>query len=605
MRDRLLHSLLFAGALGLLSPGVAGEVLDLPVTLDYEIVGQALAQQLFLGPDGSAEVFSDGLDCNSLLLSDPRVAGGAEGQLRITTRAIARGGTPLGGRCLLPFEWQGTIETLEEAQVSEDGTTIAFRVIDSNILSGDQSRSMPGILWNWIKGYVHPRLGAVTVGFAPALTELKTLIRDALPGELPERQGVAESLALKAATATSDGLTIVFTLDTPPRPADWTPAPQAVLTRAELAAWDAAWQSWDAFATWLIIGLAMPAAPELRATLADILIEARHDLRDALAADHRKGDPVRALFLDTWSRLAPLLRDSDLNLPGAEAIHLATFISAANALQTLDHAAPHLGLRLDSNTLRNLARTLSPAVTDEELKYDTVIDPRLRSLLGLDPDFEEETTPALPFIWVVPRVEAATVDPALVKTLTGWVPAPDDLDHYLSTMEQLIDESIRGERERGKVPPAFFAVYENLVRATAWQETCWRQFVERNGQVQPILSTAGSVGLMQINKHVWRGIYDLDALQGNVGYNARAGNEILAHYLVDYAIKRKEHEISGDVHNLARATYAVYNGGPRHLARYRSTGTSNNLKGIDSAFWKKYQVIGKEGREAVKQCYGG
>src|SRR5690606_38969924 len=217
----------------------------------------------------------------------------------------------------------------------------------------------------------------------------------------------------------------------------------------------------------------------------------------------------------------------------------------------------------------------------------------------------EDTTPALPIVWVVPRVEAAPVDPALVKTLTGWVPAPDDLDHYLSTMEQLIDESIRGERERGKVPPAFFAVYENLVRATAWQETCWRQFVERNGQVQPILSTAGSVGLMQINKHVWRGIYDLDALQGNVGYNARAGNEILAHYLVDYAIKRKEHEISGDVHNLARATYAVYNGGPRHLARYRSTGTSNNLKGIDSAFWKKYQVIGKEGREAVKQCYGG
>lgn len=604
MRDRLFRLLLFATAVGVLSPGSAA-ALELPITLDYGIVNHALAEQLFLGPEGSAEVFSDGLDCNSLVLSDPWVEGNAEGQLRVTTKVKARGGTPLGGRCLLPFEWHGIIETLEEAHVPEGSTTIAFRVIDSNILGGDQSRSMPGILWNWIKGYVHPRLGAVTVDFAPALNELKALIHDALPGEESERQGIVDSLLLKTAAATLDGLDVVFTLDVPPVPAGWAPAPQVPLTHAELAAWDATWQSWDAFATWLIIGLATPATPELRTALADILIETRHNLRDALATDHRQGDPVRALFVDTWSRLAPLLRDSDLNLPGGEAIHLATFISAANALQTLDRAAPHLGLRLDSNTLRNLARTLSPTVTDEELKYDTDVDPQLRNLLGLDPDFEVETAPTLPFIWVIPRAEASVVDPALVDTLTGWVPALDELDHYLSTMEQLIEESLRGERERGKVPAAFFAIYEDLVRATAWQETCWRQFIERNGQVQPILSVAGSVGLMQINKHVWRGIYDLDALQSNVAYNARAGNEILAHYLVDYAVKRKEHEVSGDVHSLARATYAVYNGGPRHLARYRSAATNNHLKAIDGAFWTKYQAIGREGWEAVKQCYGG
>ncbi|MFA5549084.1 MAG: hypothetical protein WDA10_11125 [Porticoccaceae bacterium] len=584
---------------------LAAEV-ELPVTLDYGVVNQALGQQLFRAADGSAEVFSDGLDCNALTLADPWVEGTLEGQLRITTRVLARGGTPLGGRCLLPFEWTGVIETLEEAYVPPGTATIAFRIVDSRILTADQqNRSVPGVVWDWIKRYIHPQLGAVTVNLSPAVIELQSLLREALPADSAARDGVADSLVLKAVTTHPEGIDVVFRLDAPPPPEGWTPAPQPVLSAAELARWDAAWQSWDGFATWLILGLAAPADPDLRGQLADILLEARHDLRDALASDRHEGDPVRALFLNTWSRLAPLLRDNAAHLPGAEAIQFATFISAANALQALDRAAPHLGLELDRHTLRSLARTLAPAVSDEELDYDTDVDPRLRGLLGLDPDFGEAPEAPLPFVWVIPRAEAAPVDPALVKTLTGWVPAATEIDDYLATMDRLIDESLRIEREAGKVPVAFLPIYEDMVRATAWQETCWRQFIERNGRVQPIQSAAGSVGLMQINKHVWRGIYDLDALQGNVAYNARAGNEILRHYLVDYAIKRKEHEISGDRHNLARATYGVYNGGPRHLSRYRNPETSNYLKGIDAAFWQKYQAIRKQGAAAVKGCYGG
>ena len=48
-----------------------------------------------------------------------------------------------------------------------------------------------------------------------------------------------------------------------------------------------------------------------------------------------------------------------------------------------------------------------------------------------------------------------------------------------------------------------------------------------------------------------------------------AGSEILIHYLRDYAIAKGEHTATGEIDNLARATYAVYNGGPGHLRRYR------------------------------------
>ena len=109
---------------------------------------------------------------------------------------------------------------------------------------------------------------------------------------------------------------------------------------------------------------------------------------------------------------------------------------------------------------------------------------------------------------------------------------------------------------------------------------------------------------MQVNQNVWRGIYQLEGLRKDIAYNAQAGGEILIHYLVDYAIRKGEHTKTGNNDNLARAAYAVYNGGPSHLRRYRIAKTSQSLKKIDRSFWKKYQTI-KQGDElAVAQCYG-
>lgn len=602
---------LYTALAALFPPATLAAPVELPVNLDYALVSDALSRQIFQGSGGQAELLRDNRGCNQLTLSEPRVSGTDTGLLRLTTRVSARVGTPVGGRCLLPFAWNGRIETFKEALVAPGSGRVTFRVTDSNILSADaEQRKMSGVVWSWIKGQVHPRLSAVTLDLGPAVTELRALLRDALPAGPTNPPGlIADSLNLQSARAGADALTVTFSLDAPPTPSDWEPTQEATLTLEELAAWDAAWQSWDAFATWLVKNLATPAESELRATLAEILLEARHELRDALATDAREEDPVRHLFLSTWARLAPLLRSTELNLPSARSMELATFISAANALQALDSAAPHLGLGLNSSTLRRMARMLVPAVTDEELAYDSRVDPQLRQLLGLEPELEletlEDTAAAGPFTWLMAPAHAAAVSPSLVKLLTGWIPAPNDLDRYLRTMEQLLDESIAAERKRGKVADDYFDLYEDLVRATAWQESCWRQFVEKNGEIRPIQSSAGSVGLMQINQHVWRNIYDLDALQNNVGYNARAGNEILAHYLVDYAIKRKEHEVRGDIHDLARATYGVYNGGPRHLTRYRRDDTSAYLRRIDNAFWDKYQAIREHGTEAVRQCYGG
>ena len=66
-----------------------------------------------------------------------------------------------------------------------------------------------------------------------------------------------------------------------------------------------------------------------------------------------------------------------------------------------------------------------------------------------------------------------------------------------------------------------------------------------------------------------------------------------------HAIRGKEHLTPGGDTNLARATYAAYNGGPGHLRRYRKPTTSARLRAVDTEFWQKYQAVEKRQRRGV------
>ncbi len=580
--------------------------LELPLALDYRILEQALDQQLFTGPDQSVEVYTDRIRCNTMVLSEPRIEATDSGQFRILTTIKTHTGTPLGRRCVLANTWIGVIETVHESFVNAEQMTVGFSVVDSNILRRDEQKpAVPRIVRKWITEYLHPRLDAVRIDLQPAVSGIQELVGHAFAGPETEIAAMVASLRLKAARPSATGLDIVLSLEVPAAPPTAPPVEESPLSEEELARWDDNWQAWDGFATWMFKTTAA-ASPELADALADTLLEARYELRDALAIEDRKRDPVRELFLHTWERLAPLLQETQPDLPGARAFSYATFIAAADALEALDRVAPYLGMQLDKYSLRSLARLLVPSVDDPELAYDAAVDPSLRRLLGLEPAFDVGNDPVTSFIldWLIRSTEAAELNADLVNQLNGWVPGPGDVDKYLRMMVQLMDDISKAERDRDKVPGEFFGIYETLLRATAWQESCWRQYIETAGTIQPIQSSAGSIGLMQVNRHVWRGVYDIEALTNDIAYNARAGNEILVHYLVDYAIRKREHEITGNADNLARATYAIYNGGPSHLRRYRNPDNRASLKKIDKAFWEKYLAIQREGPNAVRQCYG-
>ncbi|MCB1869453.1 MAG: lytic transglycosylase domain-containing protein, partial [Gammaproteobacteria bacterium] len=118
-------------------------------------------------------------------------------------------------------------------------------------------------------------------------------------------------------------------------------------------------------------------------------------------------------------------------------------------------------------------------------------------------------------------------------------------------------------RELGK---AYNAVFLDLLPATALTESCWRQFKREDGKITYLVSSAEAVGMMQVNLRVWRGLYDAERLKWEVAYNARAGAQILLHYLEGPGLDVVRQ--TGNPEYLAWASYAVYNAGPVAAKRF-------------------------------------
>jgi len=597
----------------------------IPVRLDLAFLHEALVEQIFREPGVRVRAFDDGVGCGWLDLFDPRLDA-AEGRLRIASRGEARLGLPFFGLCLFPLRWQGQVEVFEAPRL--EGSVLVFEVVDSHLYDEDRTERASRRLWNVVKDHVHPRLAGVRIDLGQPLEEVRQWLPLVLPGSEERIARLQASLRVSDPRVLADAIGVSFAFDVEPRAAS-REAPEPELSAAELARWRALWQRWDAFLTFVVKRSATDAgSAALERAVLDVLLDARHDLLEALTPS-RPGDadPVPELFVRSWERLAPVLREEARDLPAQTALRYVAFVAAGDALAALHALGPGSGLEISADGLRRLARMLAPEATEDPLAYTAALDPELRTLLGFGPalpapaipsdveiELESDSDPPgtvgllrllsnllsslFPAAW-------AAIPPRDLARLNRWAPTLADRDAYLPLVRDLLEEVAGETAGAGRVDADYRELHHDLVLATAWQESCWRHFVRRRGRLAPLESPVGAVGLMQVNPHVWRGVYDLQGLRGDIAYNARAGNEILLHYLEDHALEKEEHLRPGGIDNLARATYAAYNGGPRHLTRYRAADPKPSLARIDRLFWEKFVAV-RTGREMeVARCFGG
>lgn len=605
--------------------------LEVPLHLEQGLLQDLLAEQIYTEGRGEARVLDDGKGCNKLILSDP-VLDFENGSVRTRTAAQARLGTPLGERCLSMISWNGFIEIFQEPVMGSDADTVEFRVVDSRVYSRDgESQGVLGTLWEWIKKFVHPRFNRLQLQLSPVLEELREILVLVFPKHNLADIVPANTVAINSIGILDERIQIDIRFDVPVIGMTSFPGASGVaeppLSEQELARWERSWQQWDAFLTTVIKQAGADAdVDDMRSGLLSVLLDARQDLTEVLVSSTGNApDTVPGLFIKTWKRLAPELRRLHGSLPYAAALHYLEFITAADALVAIRSVEQQTGFVLSADALRRMARMLAPSGPGDPLRYEVAVDPKLRTLFGFGPPLAISSTntanpearaegmpgriqitggwsPVMMLFMPLLIVQDSSYH-VLVEQLNGVVPTITMLDEYLPRVKQLLDQVIQTTVQEKKLDLQFIDLFRDMVLATAWQESCWRQYVMVKGEVAPIGSHAGAIGIMQINQHVWRGFYDIERLKQDVGYNARAGSEILHHYLVGYAISKGEHKRAGGEDNLPRAAYAMYNGGPGHMTRYRDEGTSASLRSIDSAFWEKFESVRSGNTLAVAECY--
>jgi hypothetical protein len=286
-----------------------------------------------------------------------------------------------------------------------------------------------------------------------------------------------------------------------------------------------------------------------------------------------------------------------------------------DAASSFSGIGQRLGIfRITPEALRGAARLLGAGGADP-LAYVLDVDAGLRGLLGFTAPLPASRPSRLleqgRFDRLRQRASAA-IGSLLTRSayaaesdidrLNEWVPERKEIQDYLLEVRQLLAETSDNVLVKSQLAPEHRQMYRHIVFATGWQESCWRQFIKKGEKLTPLASRTGDVGLMQVNRIVWRSVYDIKGLNGDISYNGNAGAEILHYYLSRYAIPKKEDKQPGG--HLARATYSAYNAGPRGLARYRGVRQSPTWKKVDEAFWTKFQAVSSGQELAVKSCYG-
>jgi hypothetical protein len=598
----------------------ATRTIELPVTLDFQFIRSMIIYQVFTEPGQRSDI-TDEERCTRIQLWDPEVSSKG-GLLKIESKFSVQFGIKIGGGCINPMNWTGYVTLFQRPQLEKESWQVTFETVDSEIYNQEGTRPLiAGFVWDKVKPYLHARMNQVRIDLSKPIKEL----RDLLPLFFP----------------TDERNEVIRWIETM-RPGDLAIGPEAVklgvfmdiegattghaahegpLSLEDLDRLVQNWQTWDAFFVYEIEALGGRTIDESeKEILLDTLLEIRYQFLRA-SENELGSDLVRRQFTWAWDRVSGLLRKHLLKDPSPSLISYLAFFTASDALTVLERLGSVVTIDISREGLLRVARLLTQSGQAPSLDYDFGVDPQLRSLLDLGPPLDEsgpafderelempgappfqepqpESEPASWLRLLLPEASAAGPAHMSLTEIRKWIPPKEkeNLPRYVDRIEAVLKSTVNHVLSESSTKANYRPMFHRLMKATAWQESCWRQFVIKNNKVTYVLSyNQSSVGLMQINERVWRGIYRVESLRWNIRYNAMAGAEILNLYFRKYVLAETSLKASPEIDSVAGVLYAMYNGGPGELRRFVARGRDKAPKNTDRLFDEKYDLV-KRGR---------
>ncbi|MFN2354593.1 MAG: lytic transglycosylase domain-containing protein [Desulfopila sp.] len=595
----------------------AQKTVRLPITIDYPLLRNLLAQNAFPEKDETKTLVNAGNGCTYLKISSPQLSAENE-TLKIDLKVSARAATSLGDKCFAPLKWQGHLILLQQPSITPDTWQLKFTTIGSRVLDADrQPAQIAGILWNFIEPHITAYLDAIRLNLLPPISDFKNFILPLFP-ESKQQQTLQMLASMKPQElrVTADALRLTIFTNVAQVYDHSDTGNSTTIDPAERLRLTKTWENWDAFLVYLVTTLSREAlTAEEKDILTTVLLDTRYQFVNQLAANTIGEDIVRQQFVKVWAQLAPLfkkhiLRDSK----SSTALGYLAFVASADALLVFDRLGPTLGVEISTNGLIRLMKMLhaSPAL----LQYRSSINTELQKLFQLEDEndtpvpqnMEHENSSSLLrriFAPLQPSRAYAAQVPSF-KEILQWKVPKSNVQNYITRLEGVLASATGSIISKGQVPPNVQKMYRAAILAMAWQESCFRQFVVKGDRLTYLLSYNGSsVGVMQINERVWRGLYRQDRLRWDINYNAQAGCEIAALYLNKYILNDTGRKNTLDDNTMARTLYAMYNGGPTQYKKFLKRLAADSMYDSDKLFWEKYKWVLADEVDKVSICLTG
>lgn len=617
-----LSFLLFFSFLFLfISKGIA-QTVTLPLTLDERVLTSLIKDSSFTGPEDSIDVAGQDGQCFHVRLKDPRYSI-EDNLLRLEIELNIKTGKTVGQRCLFPVEWNGFIVLWQQPVFSGEGFGLSFQVVDSLLLNKKREKALlAGIAWDVVKEDVYYHINQISVDLAPPVEHLKGFLRTLFNREVEQQISDMLNSFRKGATYLDEN-NLIVELEADVHEVYTPKSEYQLLTDEEREEIVALWERWDSFLVYLLSEMSQDTLDdEDRQLLMDSLLESRYGFSEALNNQNLKGDLVRQQFLHTWEILSPLFRKQLFKTHSENSLGFLAFFSAIDALKVFDDLGPTFGIELSQEGLLHLARLLSGE--DADLPYKPEVDDTLRRLFDLGPDqgdkyhdqeikefdlMDNTGGDPLRFLYniIIPSAYA-DVDTGMpsFSEIIEWKVPKEPYPDYVNRVRQVLENATLKVVDEGEIPESIEKTYKDMIPAFAWQESCFRQFVVKKSKFTYLLSYNGSsVGLMQINERIWRGLYDRQRLRWDIHYNAIAGCEILALYLNKYVLRDTSWLTAEKPQLLSRLLYSMYNGGPGQYKKFLEREKTGKHYKSDSLFAEKLEWTTNAEWDKIRFCLVG
>ncbi|MFW5730914.1 MAG: hypothetical protein ACOCV7_04630 [Desulfonatronovibrionaceae bacterium] len=584
-----------------------------PMTLDYPLMNSLVAQAYFNEHNQKTTLMKGDEGCRLITASSPRF-GRDEALLQLKVEIALNYGRPAGNYCLFPVSFEGFLVMDMQPRLDHETWELHFDIKSSHMEKPDGSKArLASLVWKLLQDHVLTYMDDIHIDLRVPGQELEKFIREVLAeGRRQEVLQAMETFRPGQIEIQDNALCIENLIDVHEQlHVDQEPEPQ--VTEEQKQAFIASWETWDAFVVHMLTSLAdKPLSREERLTLLDVLLGFRYAFSRELDKEVFEKDLVRKQFVQAWQKLRPVFRSHLLKDDNRSLLGYMAFFSAGDTLKALDELGPTLGLDISRQGLIRLARLISSG--EVKLEYSPEVRPDLRKMLGIDekPQKKSKGSSLLMalvgnFLWSGPLAAVASEDPRL-EAAGKWIFSRDEFESYVQKTTDLIKKQAEDILENTDMPGRFHAMFRQAVLATAWQESCFRQFIIKDGQPVYIRSYNNtSVGIMQINERVWRGIYDQEKLRWDITYNAATGCGILDLYFNRYLLPRirKNPDRNWEADVQAGVLYAMYNGGPGQLSKFLDRQKSGDLYQSDKLFREKWDWVVQDQWNKLSICLIG